>query len=215
VSTVTAHINEPGDHVAHDDGHEGAHRTSFGMSNTKLAMWVFLSTDCLFFGTLISVYFLYRAKPPGPYAFELYDIPFTSLSSFILLMSSLTMVLALSSVNRGDIRRMRIWLVATSLLGAVFLGGQIYEFTAFIREGLTMKSSVSGASFFTLTGFHGAHVAVGILLLLSLVWMSLKGRIGKDNAETVEVIGLYWHFVDIVWIVLFVVVYLLPHPEVV
>jgi len=207
---TTAAVHE--EQVDHDEHAE--HPTSMGISNTKLAMWVFLSTDCLFFGTLISVYFLYRAKPPGPYAFDLYDIPFTSLSSFILLMSSLTMVLALSAIKRGDVRLMRIWLVATALLGSTFLGGQIYEFTAFIREGLTMKSSVSASSFYILTGFHGVHVAIGILMLVSLVYLSMRGRVTSKNAESVEVIGLYWHFVDIVWIVLFVVVYLLPHPEV-
>ena len=122
------------------------------------------------------------------------------------------MVLALSAINRGDVKRMRVWLVAPALLGSTFIGGQIFEFTSFIREGLTIKTNLFGSSFFVLTGFHGLHVAVGIVLLLSVVALSTKANFGKERAEVVETIGLYWHFVDIVWILLFVLVYLLPSP---
>jgi cytochrome c oxidase subunit 3/cytochrome o ubiquinol oxidase subunit 3 len=190
-----------------DDGHV----TNTGLSNEKLAMWAFLGSECLLFGALISTYFLYRGKSiTGPTPKDVYDIPFTSVSSFVLLMSSLTMVLALSAIQRGDHRRLRVWLLATSLLGATFIAGQVYEFTTFIREGLTIKTNLFGSSFFVMTGFHGVHVTVGIVMLLSLWAMSIRGKIPQERAEVVEIAGLYWHFVDVVWIVIFTVVYLIP-----
>jgi cytochrome c oxidase subunit 3/cytochrome o ubiquinol oxidase subunit 3 len=189
------------------------HHTSTGLDNTKLAMWAFLGSECLFFGSLISTYLLYRNRVlSGPTPHEVYDIPYTSVSSFVLLMSSLTMVLALAAIQRGDHRGLRIWLLATAFLGMTFIGGQIYEFTTFVEEGLKLQTSTFGSSFFVLTGFHGAHVTVGILMLLMLVGMSMAGRLepASEGARKVELIGLYWHFVDIVWIVIFMIVYLVP-----
>jgi cytochrome c oxidase subunit 3/cytochrome o ubiquinol oxidase subunit 3 len=187
------------------------HATSTGLPNTKLAIWLFLASDCLLFGALISTYVLYRgASVRGPYPADVFDIPYTSVSSFVLLASSLTMVLALAAIQRGDVGRSRVWLLATALLGATFVGGQVYEFTSFVREGLTLSANVFGTSFYVLTGFHGTHVGIGILMLLTLLSLSLTGRLGPDRAEAVELVGLYWHFVDIVWIVIFTVVYLIP-----
>ncbi len=192
--------------AAHDD-----HQTSTGLDNTKLAMWAFLGSECLFFGSLISTYLLYRSRAgTGPTPAEIYDIPYTSVSSFVLLMSSLTMVLALAAIQRGNERGLRVWLLATAFLGMTFIGGQIYEFTTFYEEGLSLAESPFGSSFFVLTGFHGAHVTIGILMLLLLTGMSLAGRVPRAEARKVELIGLYWHFVDIVWIVIFTVVYLVP-----
>ncbi len=112
------------------------HHTSTGLDNTKMAMWGFLGSECLFFGSFISTYLLYRNQTAdGPTSAELYDIPYTSVSSFVLLMSSLTMVLALAACHRKDQRGMRAWLLATALLGMVFIGGQIYEFTEFAHDG--------------------------------------------------------------------------------
>jgi heme/copper-type cytochrome/quinol oxidase subunit 3 len=189
------------------------HHTSMGLDNVKMAMWAFLGSECLFFGSMISTYLLYRGRTAsGPSPHEIYDIPYTSISSFVLLMSSLTMVLALAAFQRSDDRQGRIWLLATALLGITFIGGQIYEFTTFYEEGLALATSPFGSSFFMLTGFHGAHVTVGILMLLSLYGMSAFGRIegGRSAARPVEMVGLYWHFVDIVWIVIFMIVYLIP-----
>jgi heme/copper-type cytochrome/quinol oxidase subunit 3 len=185
--------------------------TSTGLSNNKLAMWLFLGSECLLFGGLISTYMLYRGRTQsGPRPETVYDIPFTSVSSFVLLMSSLTMVLAVSAAHRGEVERTRLWLTATALLGATFVGGQVYEFTAFYREGLGFTTNLFGSSFYTLTGFHGAHVTIGIIMLMSLVWITLRGNISGNRAEVVEIVGLYWHFVDIVWIVIFTLVYLIP-----
>jgi cytochrome c oxidase subunit 3/cytochrome o ubiquinol oxidase subunit 3 len=196
-------------HGEHDD--PGAHRTSTGLSNNKLAMWMFLGSECLLFGGLISTYMLYRGRHPndlGPD--QIYDILFTSVSSFVLLMSSLTMVLAVSAANRRDDRNTKLWLSVTALLGATFVGGQVYEFTAFYREGLGFTSSLFSSSFYTLTGFHGVHVTVGIIMLMALVGILSRAKVPGDKAEVVELVGLYWHFVDVVWIVIFTLVYLIP-----
>ena len=185
--------------------------TSTGLSNEKVAMWAFLGSECLLFGALISTYLLYKGQSlEGTISpKDVYDIPYTSVSSFVLLMSSLTMVLALAAIQRGDHRRTRVWLLTTAILGATFVGGQVYEFTIFIREGLKLSTNLFGSSFFALTGFHGAHVTLGVLMLLSLYSLSMKGRLPTEKAEAVELVGLYWHFVDIVWIVIFTLVYLI------
>lgn len=225
---AAAHVDD------HHDTH-GGHRTSLGLSNMKLAFWLFLGSECLLFGALISTYLLSKARfitevvagnpnvvgtmPDGTLMAEfaesqsvepMFDIPFTSLSSFVLLMSSLAMVLAHSAVSRGDYRNTRIWLATTALLGSLFIGGQVYEFTAFYREGLTFTNNLFGSAFFTLTGFHGVHVSGGILMLVSLLFLSFRGKLNADRAETVELVGLYWHFVDVVWVLIFTIVYLIP-----
>jgi heme/copper-type cytochrome/quinol oxidase subunit 3 len=195
----------------HGDHGDAGHATSTGLSNNKLAMWLFLGSECLLFGGLISTYMLYRGRHgSGPGPAQIFDIPLTSVSSFILLMSSLTMVLAVNSAKRKDDRNTNIWLVVTALLGALFVGGQVYEFTAFYHEGLGFTSSLFGSSFYTLTGFHGVHVTIGIIMLLALVFIIQRDRITGDKAEVVELVGLYWHFVDVVWVVIFTLVYLIP-----
>jgi heme/copper-type cytochrome/quinol oxidase subunit 3 len=182
-----------------------------GIDSRKLGMWTFLASECLFFAALISTYLLYRSRAPlGKTPHDLYDIPYTSVSSFVLLMSSLTMVMALSAIQRGDQARLRTWLLATAILGMVFIGGQVYEFTVFTEHGLNLSNSVAGSSFFVLTGFHGAHVTIGILWLLSLFGFSLRGQLPQHRSLDVEIAGLYWHFVDVVWIVIFTIVYLVP-----
>jgi heme/copper-type cytochrome/quinol oxidase subunit 3 len=130
-------------------------------------------------------------------------------TSFVLLASSLTMVLAVNAAARNDMQRMRIWLGSTAALGSLFIGGQVYEFTTFHREGLGFTTNVASSAFFTLTGFHGVHVTIGILMLLVTIAMSIRGRIPHSRAEAVEIVGLYWHFVDVVWILIFTIVYLI------
>ena len=197
-------------HADHSADHQ-AHQGSTGLSNNKLAMWLFLGSECLLFGGLISTYMLYRGRVQnGPHPSQIYDIPFTSVSSFVLLMSSLTMVLAVSSAQRKDDNKTNLWLLITALLGATFVGGQVYEFTTFYREGLGFTTSLFGSSFYSLTGFHGVHVSVGVIMLLSLMGIIKKNKITGDKSEVVELIGLYWHFVDVVWIIIFTLVYLIP-----
>jgi heme/copper-type cytochrome/quinol oxidase subunit 3 len=125
-------------------------------------------------------------------------------------MSSLLMVLALAAAQRGDRRQTRRWLAGTILFGVIFLGFQAYEFTAFVHEGLTLQTNLFGSTFFTLTGFHGGHVAIGVTWLTTLLVLDLRGRLSVSDALKVEIAGLYWHFVDIVWIAIFTLVYLIP-----
>jgi heme/copper-type cytochrome/quinol oxidase subunit 3 len=191
------------------------HPTSTGLDSRKLGMWTFLASDCMFFGSLIAAYMVSRDRNvKGPYPDELINIPFTSVSTFVLLMSSLAMVLALAGIQAGSMKQFRIWTVATALLGLVFLGGQIYEFTTFYHEGLTIRKNLFGSSFFTLTGFHGTHVALGVVWLFSMFLASFKrGVVTREKSLNVEIMGLYWHFVDIVWIIIFTLVYLLPYAD--
>ena len=188
--------------------------TSTGLSSTKLAMWLFLASECLLFGGLITAYLLYRgASLKGPYPQDVFDIGYTSVSSFVLLASSLTMVFAHNAGLEKDYARMRLWLTGTAMLGLAFVGGQVFEFTTFYREGLSVTTNLFGTTFYVLTGFHGVHVTVGILMLLILEVLSRRGSLSDDPAFPVEMVGLYWHFVDIVWIVIFTLVYLIPSPQ--
>ncbi|MSY13827.1 MAG: cytochrome oxidase subunit III [Actinobacteria bacterium] len=174
-------------------------------------MWLFLGSECLLFGGLISTYMLYRGrhvKGPGPD--QVFSIPYTSVSSFVLLMSSLTMVLAVAEAQKRNIDKAKLWMTVTAVLGATFVGGQVFEFTEFYRKGLGYTTSLFGSSFYTLTGFHGVHVTVGIIMLMATVGMLKSNKVPGDKAEVIELVGLYWHFVDIVWILIFTLVYLIP-----
>ena len=184
--------------------------TTTGLNHRKLLMWVFLSSDCLFFGALIATYMVYRGQSlVGPYPIDIIDVPITTISTFVLLCSSFAMVQALAATNRNDQKGIQLWLLATALMGAIFIGFQIYEFNLFRAEGLKIDTNLFGTTFFTLTGFHGAHVTLGIVWLLSLFIMGRKGKLGPARALDVEIAGLYWHFVDIVWIVIFTLLYLI------
>ena len=186
------------------------HPTTTGIPHRKVLIWTFIGSECMLFGSLIAAYLAYRGRSVvGPYPSDLLNIPFITVTTFVLLMSSLAMVLALSAVQRGNRRGSIIWLAATAVLGMIFLGGQYIEFSHFVHEGLGLSRNLFSATFFLLTGTHGAHVTVGVIWLLSLLGMELKGNLGPEKAEIVEVAGLYWHFVDVVWIVLFTVIYLL------
>jgi heme/copper-type cytochrome/quinol oxidase subunit 1/heme/copper-type cytochrome/quinol oxidase subunit 3 len=181
------------------------------VDHRKLAMWTFLGSECFFFGTLIATYLAYKGRNVvGPHPHEILNIPLTTLSTFDLLMSSLLMVLALSAAQRGDRTQTRLWLAGTVLFGVIFLGFQAWEFTEFVHEGLTLQTNLFGSTFFTLTGFHGGHVAIGVTWLTTLLILDLRGRLTVADALKVEIAGLYWHFVDIVWIAIFTLVYLIP-----
>ncbi len=184
--------------------------TSTGIPHKKLAMWTFIGSECMLFGSLIATFLVYRGRSVvGPYPEELLNIPLITVTTFVLLMSSLMMVLALSAVQRDDRKMAKAWLLMTALFGLIFLGGQVYEFNHFVHEGLHLSRNVFSSSFYVLTGTHGAHVAVGVLWLLSLFGMAVAGKLTSRNAVTVEIAGLYWHFVDVIWIVLFTIIYLM------
>lgn len=222
--------------IAHGDGHAhggGHHHTSLGLDNRKIAIWTFIGSECMLFASLISTYLIYKGRSPqGPYPHEAWtnpstgevmkpilDIPVTSASTFVLLMSSVAMVMALNAVQTKYVPKVttwdkikgssKLWLGATALLGTIFLMFQAYEFTSFIHEGLTIRTNLFGSSFFTLTGFHGAHVTVGVIWLLTLLAIDFKRGLEPKDALLVDISALYWHFVDVVWIVIFPLIYLI------
>lgn len=178
-----------------------------GLDHLKLGMWLFLASEVMFFGGLISAFLHYKINNPTPET-SLLDVGLVGVNTFVLLTSSLTVVLGLSSIQRGDRRGLIGYLIATILLGAAFLLGQGNEFATLYRHGMTLSSSVYGSSFFTLTGFHGMHVLVGIFWALSTLAKAARGGYRRESYLGVEVFGLYWHFVDIVWIILFTLIYL-------
>lgn len=209
------------------------HYTTTGLDNRKIAIWAFIGSECMLFMSLISTYLIYKGRSKvGPFPHEIWkdpstghifkpilNIPVTSASTFVLLMSSLAMVLALSAVqNKGKpqhtlgdriLGSSKLWLFVTALLGATFLSFQAFEFTSFVHEGLTIKTNLFGSTFFTLTGFHGAHVTAGVIWLLSLLMIDIKRGLGPDDALNVDIMALYWHFVDVVWIAIFTLIYLI------
>ncbi|HLK10941.1 MAG TPA: cytochrome c oxidase subunit I [Candidatus Binatia bacterium] len=181
-----------------------------GVDDRKLGVWAFVGSESIFFASLISTYLVYKGHDvSGPSARQILEVPLTSVSTFVLLMSSLLMVLALAAVERGAVRASRAWLLGTAALGLVFLGGQAYEFTHFYHEGVALQTNLFSQTFYTLVGFHGLHVAIGVIWLLALAGASLAGRLPHERRLAVELCGIYWHFVDVVWIVIFTLVYLL------
>ena len=216
--------------------HQGHPPTTTGLDHRKVAIWTFIGSECMLFTSLISTYLIYKGRSvTGPFPHEacspprcptelkaILDIPVTSISTFVLLMSSLAMVLALAAVENKDkpgwagtgwwartLESSKVWLMVTAILGATFLGFQAYEFTSFVHEGLTIRTNLFGSTFFTLTGFHGAHVTVGVLWLLTLYAIDVRRGLGPKDALLVDISALYWHFVDVVWIAIFTLVYLI------
>ncbi|MDA1279845.1 MAG: cytochrome c oxidase subunit 3 [Chloroflexi bacterium] len=194
--------------------HEPVENSSTGLNSRKLLMWAFLGSDVMFFGAFIATYLVYRGRSlNGPYPSEILNIPVTSVSTFVLLMSSLAMVLGLHYVKEGQKNKGTLWILAVVLLGMVFIGFQMVEFSEFVNEGLTPRTNIFGTTFFILTGIHGAHVTIGVLWMAFLAYGSHKGTLRPDNALDLEIAGLYWHFVDIVWIVIFTVIYLISATD--
>jgi heme/copper-type cytochrome/quinol oxidase subunit 3 len=184
------------------------------LPDPKLLMWVFLASDCMFFGTLIGTYLVYKGRSlVGPYPKDILDIPLTTISSFVLLMSSFLMVVALHYLRRDDISKFRWATAGVAFFGSIFLGFQIFEFSHFVQEGLTLQRNLFGSTFFVLTGTHGVHVTVGVLWLLSILITSFFRPMTSKDEMYLDVAALYWHFVDIVWIVIFTVVYLVEFVQ--
>jgi cytochrome c oxidase subunit 1 len=211
VAFATELLPAPGRAAGHaGPAHEETHIGSTGLDHRKLGVWTFIGSECLFFGTLISTYLVYRGRSlQGPYPQEILNVPLISVSTFVLLMSSLTMVLGVAAIQAGDVRATRRWLLATVALGTLFLVGQVYEFNHFVHEGLGLTTNIFAASFYVMVGFHGAHVTAGVAWLSTLWYLLGRGRAGPRQAVLVDAAGLYWHFVDVVWIAIFTLVYLI------
>ncbi len=202
--------------------HAHALETSTGLDNRKLAIWTFIGSECLFFASLISTYVVYRGKSQvGPFPHQVWtspagqvfepilEIPLVTVGTALLLFSSLFVVLALYGAQHNNRKMLIGWLSATILCGMFFVGMQVYEFTHFVHKGLTLKTNLFGASFFTLTGFHGTHVTLGVIWLSTVLVEAIRGRVPPEKALNLEIAALYWHFVDVVWIIIFPVVYLM------
>ena len=180
-----------------------------GIPTPKFAIWLFLASEVMFFTGLIVAYLSIRySTPDWPVAGELLSVPLVALNTFLLICSSVTMVYAYDSAHQENLRRAGNFLLATAFLGALFVGIQAYEWSELRHAGIRITTNLFGGSFYTLTGFHGAHVAIGVVWVLLA---GLKARRGgyNENPLGIELVGLYWHFVDLVWIFLFTIIYLI------
>lgn len=202
--------------------HLEQHATATGLDSRKLAIWTFIGSECLFFATLIANYVVNKGKSlVGPYPHEAWtsptgqhfepiiEIPLVTFGTALLLFSSLFIVLALYGAQRGSRKMLLGWLGATIICGMFFVGMQVYEFTHFVHKGLTLKTNMFGATFFVLTGFHGTHVTIGVIWLITMFILALRRQIPPEKSLNLEIAALYWHFVDVVWVVIFPVVYLI------
>ena len=178
------------------------------VNTPKLGMWIFLASEVMFFSALIAAFVMFRLRGPAD-ANHVLNIPLTAFNTFVLLTSSMTVVLALAAAQRNDQAKLRLWLLVSLLFGGTFLSVQMIEYFKLFQEGLTINSNMFGTIFFTLTGFHGTHVFIGLLWLVGIIVQAFRGRFSATYSMSLEIFGLYWHFVDIVWIILFVIVYLI------
>jgi len=190
-----------------------------GVYNMKLGMWVFLLSEVMFFTSLIGAYIILRAAHPDAFAEPgvVLNVPLTAFNTFVLICSSVTMVKAFAAIEHGDQAGLKRWLIATALLGMFFVGVQVVEYIKLAEHGFVPATAayaaaggpLYGVTFYTMTGFHGAHVSIGVLCLWFTVFQAFRGRYTREKHGGVEIMGLYWHFVDLVWIILFTIVYLI------
>jgi len=187
------------------------HHKPGGISSSLLGMVLFIASEVMFFGGLFGAYFTIRSSatqwpPEGtPHLTTWYAAVLTT----ILVSSSLTMQFGVWAIRRNDQRRLMLWLAVSLLLGLAFLAGQANEYRTLIGEGMTLSSGVFGSTFYTLTGFHGAHVAGGAAFILIVLLRARSGQFTARYHDTVEMASYYWHFVDVVWLGLFSTIYLL------
>ena len=219
--------------VAVRDPHPAAQHSqpSLGVYTQKLGMWVFLGSEIMFFTALIGTYIILRwgTGAAWPLPIRVLNIPVTAFNTFLLICSSVSMVKAFAAATHGDQRGMRMWLLLTVIGGAGFVGIQAYEYTHLIREGFLPSGvregselaeriargeltgtafQLFGSTFYTMTGFHGFHVTCGVICMTWVTIKAFRGKYSATNYHGIEVVGLYWHFVDLVWIILFTIVYL-------
>jgi len=173
---------------------------------------IWLASELMFFAALFAMYFTMRAVNPELWANEtqLLNIPFASINTTVLVLSSVTCQLGVFAAERGDVKGLRRWFIITFLMGAFFIGGQITEYSELVHEGLTISSSAYGSAFYITTGFHGMHVTGGLIaFLLVLATTYVAKRFTHEQATRAIVVSYYWHFVDVVWIALFFMIYIL------
>ncbi len=215
--------------------HDPAFEPGMRVHHMKLGMWVFLLSEVMFFTSLIGTYIILRFAHPEHFAAPgaVLNVPLTAFNTFFLICSSVTMVKAFASIQRGNQAGLKKWLAATIVIGGAFVGIQAIEYTKLSQAGFvpaaasyhavgraaeaagteetapSMGGPLYGATFYTMTGFHGAHVSIGVICLIFVLIRAMQGKYTKLDHRGVEIIGLYWHFVDLVWIILFTIVYLI------
>ena len=178
---------------------------------TKVGVGLFLFSEAWFFLTLLIAYMFFHSLPAdGPSAASSLNVMHTLAFSICLFLSSATIHLAARSFRTGDRSGVSVWLALTVALGAIFLFGQTREYIGLFRHGVTISTNLFGSTFFTLTGFHGLHVLMGLVALGALLGIAMSGRLGAIKPSGFESVAMYWHFVDAVWVVIFTVVYLWP-----
>jgi heme/copper-type cytochrome/quinol oxidase subunit 3 len=185
--------------------------TNTGISNAKLGIWSFLASEIMLFGGLISAYVILRSGsahmvvPPR----SMMGVPLATFNTFALITSSVTMVLALAAIQEGNIARFQRWILCTIGGGLIFLCVKAYEYHHKWEEGITISSNLFGSFYYTLTGLHVLHVTGGLILMAYILVAGSRGHFTPDSHDRVECAGLYWHFVDLVWVILFPILYLL------
>ncbi|SFB46768.1 cytochrome o ubiquinol oxidase subunit 3 [Cohnella sp. OV330] len=191
----------------HDHGHDGHHDLE---ALRTMGFWIFIITDCIIFGTLFATYaVLMNSTAGGPTASELFEMPGVIAETFILLTSSFTSGLAVLSMNRGDKKGLIGWLIVTALLGASFITLEVTEFLKMVDEGAKISTSAFLSAFYTLVGTHGLHVSIGLIWMVALMLQVAKRGITPVTKRKIGNISLYWHFLDVVWIFVFTIVYMM------
>ena len=192
-------------------GHDAPAQGGVGVYTQKVGMWVFLVSEVMFFTALIGSYIILRwgtgASWPDPRT--VLAIPITALNTFILICSSVSMVKAYAAATRDDQAGLKRWLLLTVLGGATFVSVQAFEYHHLVEKGFLPSSGLFGSAFYTMTGFHGFHVTCGVISMIWVTIRAFRGKYAGGNYRGIETIGLYWHFVDLVWIILFTIVYLI------
>nr|WP_259545840.1 cytochrome (ubi)quinol oxidase subunit III [Heyndrickxia oleronia] len=192
---------------------EAPEKATLEGKNKFLGFWLFLGGETVLFASLFATYIALKDKVPDPSmanAKDLFELPLSFIATMLLLTSSITSVYAMYHMKNYSFKKMQAWLLVTVILGAAFLGLEIYEFNHYVHEfGHTFTSSAFGSAFYTLVGFHGAHVAFGLCWILSLMIRNAGRGLSLYNAPKFYVASLYWHFIDVVWVFIFTVVYLM------
>ncbi|WP_168119845.1 cytochrome (ubi)quinol oxidase subunit III [Paenibacillus sp. HB172176] len=196
----------------HADGHlpHEPEKATLEGRNKILGFWLFLGAETVLFGTLFGAFLALRDQVlDGPTANHLFELKTVAIATALLLTSSLTSVFAVQALHQQKRKSIIGWLIVTVLLGAGFLGLEIEEFHTYVTEGHGFTTSAFSSSFYTLVGFHGAHVLFGILWITLIILQLVKKGLTVVTAPKVYVAGIYWHFIDVVWVFIFTVVYLM------
>jgi cytochrome o ubiquinol oxidase subunit 3 len=189
---------------SHEQGHEDAG------SMRLFGFWIYLMTDCILFATLFATYAVLRdSVAGGPSGIDIFELPYVLTETMLLLLSSITYGYAMLAMNRDDVGAVLRWLGVTFLLGLGFIGMEINEFSHLVSDGYGPDRSAFLTAFFTLVGTHGAHVATGLVWMAVLMWQVKRGGLTTAHTTRLSCLSLFWHFLDVVWICVFTVVYLL------